>query len=837
MIRRIAFIALGLVFVATGMTTVPAAGAPAACDPFLTNPSYDGTTPTDEQVLGFALGSQEVSVHQSDLFLSAVDSASDRVVTGTAAVSVGGRALRYAIVGSPDRLTPQALADIRAGAAALRDPLLPASEVSDLVAATPTILWVSGNVHGTEESGADASLKVLFELADRSDCVVQSILDDSIVVILPIQNPDGRQAETRRNLYGFDMNRDWFARTQPETDGKLALLRRYPPMLNIDAHEFGSPNYLFPPTADPEYHETPDLVHDWIFDEYSPAIAGEFDREGLRYHHGAPYDFFASIFGDTVPAVGFHAAGMTFEKNDGDPIADRVHQQFIAMWASLFEGSSNAEQRVADWHGSYVEAYQEGLAGTLEPNEVFEPKHSVYQPVPDDLVRSYFLLNDARRATELQLLTRRLQRMDVDVYQLTAPVTVGDYHPYAAAARQRTFPTGTYWIPLAQGQKHWIQSMLHEDSYIPFDVTYDVTAWSNPLLMNLRGGWTGADLSPEVQLVERAREPAPPILDPDAPRVGLFEIPNSTRGFEAAGQARYLFDQVWELPYKEVTAQKIINGLRGVDVLVVPDGYTNYALQALGAKGKKALREWVNAGGRYVGWQGGVEVAVRSGISTVKLSASHTNAPGTLIRVAVDRDSPLAAGLGSSDWVMYSDDNLMATDDAVATYPAPGSRRFGTAGLAQNIDQLTGSAALADEAVGLGRVISFAVDPNFRAWTQGTQRLLWNAITEPIATTTRALPAGATDRAHAERRARAAAAALPHLGSAIRIAVAKADAQATTEVLQTFTTKFVRERLHAGPLFLVENRHDWSMEEHPYFAQLLVELRANGINVRWASIP
>ena len=32
----------------------------------------------------------------------------------------------------------------------------------------------------------------------------------------------------RRNLYGFDMNRDWFARTQPETDGKLEVVRAVP---------------------------------------------------------------------------------------------------------------------------------------------------------------------------------------------------------------------------------------------------------------------------------------------------------------------------------------------------------------------------------------------------------------------------------------------------------------------------------------------------------------------------------------------------------------------------------------------------------------------------------
>ncbi|HVQ86734.1 MAG TPA: M14 family zinc carboxypeptidase, partial [Actinomycetes bacterium] len=198
MIRRIAAIAVGVGLVAAGVTAVPAAGAPATCDPFLTPADYKGATPTAKDVLGFDLGSQDVTVGQAAKFMGAVDAASDRVVTGTAATSVGGRPLEYAIVGSPDRVTPAALAEIRQGAASLRDPLLPASDVKTLTAEQPAILWLSGNVHGNEPSGADASLKALYELADRSDCVVDQILDEAIVVILPIQNPDGRQAGTRR---------------------------------------------------------------------------------------------------------------------------------------------------------------------------------------------------------------------------------------------------------------------------------------------------------------------------------------------------------------------------------------------------------------------------------------------------------------------------------------------------------------------------------------------------------------------------------------------------------------------------------------------------------------
>ncbi|HVQ88663.1 MAG TPA: hypothetical protein VMT88_10835, partial [Actinomycetes bacterium] len=622
-----------------------------------------------------------------------------------------------------------------------------------------------------------------------------------------------------------------------ETDGKLQLLRKYPPMLYVDAHEFGSQNFLFPPTADPEYHETPDIAHDWIFDEYSPAIATEFDREGLHYHHGAPYDFFASIFGDTVPTVGFHAAGMTFEKDTADRTEDRVHQQFIAMWASLFAGATDARQRVADWHDSYVEAYQEGLAGTLEPNEVFEPKHTVFQQVPDQLVRSYFLLNDTNRQSEIQLLVRRLQRMDVDVYQLSHPLDVGDYHAYAEDGAPKTLPKGTYWIPMAQGQKHWIQAMLQEDSYIPYPVTYDVTAWSNPLLMNLRGGWTGDELTPQAQLVDNVGAVDPPRVPANLPSVGLFEIPNSSRGFESAGQTRYLFDQVWHLPYSKVSTREIVNGLRGIDVLVVPDGYTNYALQALGSKGKRALRQWVNDGGRYIGWQGGTEVAARVGLTTAKLGASHTNAPGSLVRVAVDPASPLADGIGRSVWVMYSDDDKMTSSDAVGHFPDVSSPQFGVSGLAEGMGHLAGSAFMADEAVGRGRTIVFSIDPNFRAWTQGTQRLLWNAITDDSSAGNRAATVGSLARQEAVRSARQAAAQLPQLGTPIRLGVSRADAAVTAALLRSHGAHWVRQRTLGATEFLVANRKDLSMEEHPFAATLLVELRAAGVQLRWATMP
>ena len=255
--------------------------------------------------------------------LAALATDSPRVVTGEAGSSVLGQPLTYAIVGRESRLGATALAALRADVRRLMDPATSATEADTLIAALPAVLWLSGNVHGNEESGADASLRVAYELAAREDCAAARILDNSVVVILPIQNPDGRAAATRRNAYGFDLNRDWFARTQPETDGKLELMRQYPPQLYIDAHEMGSKQFFFPPTADPTYHEVPDATQAWVNQIYSPAISAEFARQKIPYFHGAPYDLYAVEYGDSVSTVGFHAAGMTFEKHNGASIAQR----------------------------------------------------------------------------------------------------------------------------------------------------------------------------------------------------------------------------------------------------------------------------------------------------------------------------------------------------------------------------------------------------------------------------------------------------------------------------------------------------------------------------------
>ena len=195
--------------------------------------------------------------------------------------------------------------------------------------------------------------------------------------------------------------------------------------------------------------------------------------------------------------TGFLGVGMTFEKDNSDPIGKRVRQQFIAVWTSMWALASNKERVLNGWAASYRQAYPRGRPRQARAELGAGARQHGAARVPKQTVRNYFIVPTPGKADEVHNLIRRLQRMDVDVRTLTAPLQVRDYHAYGTkGSRPATLPRGAYWISMAQAQKHWVQAMLGEDSYPPFPYFYDVTAWSLPLLANVSGGRSGAKVHP-----------------------------------------------------------------------------------------------------------------------------------------------------------------------------------------------------------------------------------------------------------------------------------------------------------------------------------------------------
>ena len=137
---------------------------------------------------------------------------------------------------------------------------------------------MAGTVHGNEPAGGDADLRLLRELAGLCH---DPLLRRVVVVVLPDQNPDGRGMRTRVNFNGFDLNRDWLALTQPESQARLRLAAAMPPLAYVDQHEQGGAGFFAPPYSAPFFHELPDAALAAERDIVGPAVRAAFQAQGL----------------------------------------------------------------------------------------------------------------------------------------------------------------------------------------------------------------------------------------------------------------------------------------------------------------------------------------------------------------------------------------------------------------------------------------------------------------------------------------------------------------------------------------------------------------------------
>ena len=212
---------------------------------------YDPSIPTLEDVVGHDFREEITPPDQVVRYFEALaDAAGDRTQLIQYAESWEGRPLIILVIGSPERIA--ALDDVKAGLARLAHPDgLSEADADALIADLPVVTALMHGVHGNEISSSGAAMAEAYHLlAAQGDPTVDMILDESLVLIDPVENPDGRSrfvlqntmararwpneaaysAEHdepwpggRVNHYLFDLNRDLFIQSQPETQGKVDI--------------------------------------------------------------------------------------------------------------------------------------------------------------------------------------------------------------------------------------------------------------------------------------------------------------------------------------------------------------------------------------------------------------------------------------------------------------------------------------------------------------------------------------------------------------------------------------------------------------------------------------
>jgi hypothetical protein len=495
---------------------------------------YRDDVPTFKSVLGYDPGEQLTRYAGLVCYLTALEQSTDRVLLRSYGTTYEGRQQYYLIISDPTNL--ERLEHTKSKIAKLADPrkLNDANEVEEIIADTPAVTWLGANVHGGEHSTMEAAMLVAYHLAAGEDETTKQILDQTIVLIDPLQNPDGRERSVnyfysafgvhlnadanaaehhepwpggRGNHYLFDLNRDWFSMTQQDTVGKVQAYLEWMPQVYADIHEMGHDStYFFAPPAKPINANLPEQTMKW-WQTYGKAIGDAFDKLGFDYFTEEIFDSFFPGYGENWSAFQ-GATGMTFEQASARGLRiqrsdettlqfrDGIWHHFIAAMATCETTAKHRADRLRDFYEYHSTAIAEGQDGEIKA----------------------FIIAPGDREPDVLRLVDHLMRQEIEVHRADVAFTARDVHTYdGELAYEKEFPKGSYIIRLDQPKKRLIQTHFERDAMLDEEFLkaeqerkaskrsseiYDITSWCVPLAQGIDTYWTTAPV-PSVPLVTR----------------------------------------------------------------------------------------------------------------------------------------------------------------------------------------------------------------------------------------------------------------------------------------------------------------------------------------------
>lgn len=448
-----------------------------------------------DEFLGYPLGEQFTPHHKIVSYFQQAAAAMPAMMKLEQYGSTGeGRPLLLAFVASAQNLAR--LEDIRKNNLRLTGMLN--DQPADMNA--PAIVWLSYNVHGNETSSSEVAMKVLYELLNIGNAQTKEYLRNTVVIIDPCINPDGRDRYVnwfmqmkgknanpapnarehsepwpggRYNHYNFDLNRDWAWQTQTETQQRMVQYNRWMPQVHSDYHEQSYNNpYYFAPAAQP-YHE---VITPWQRD-FQVVIgknnAKYFDANGWLYFTKEVFDLFYPSYGDTYPIYN-GSIGMTFEQggggrggsavvtNNGDTLTlkDRIAHHFITTMSTIEMVSKNTVGLLKEFKKFFDDGKNNGVG---------EYKSFVVTDVNTNKINALKRLLDVNGITYGTAAAGSLKGFNYftgkdESFTATNALVISTYQPKGVLAKV----------------------LFEPKSKLIDSATYDITAWALPYVYGLQ---------------------------------------------------------------------------------------------------------------------------------------------------------------------------------------------------------------------------------------------------------------------------------------------------------------------------------------------------------------
>jgi hypothetical protein len=743
--------------------------------------------PDLEQSLGFKPGAERKlpSWKQVTDYFAALDKASPRVSVRTIGKTVLGRPFVVAFIA--DSSTLANLERYRVIQRKLMDPRTRTASDSRerLIEQGKNVILVTSAIHANEVGGYTTPLVLADRLARAESDEARMILANTIIMLVPSQNPDGvdivgdwyrstldtpAEGTNPPVLYhyytGHDNNRDWYAHSQPETRATVdSLYTPWDPQIVNDVHQQGGnvgrifvPPYMDPvePNIDPILTASTNalglqmtwsliqqgktgVANNASYDQWSPA------RQYSLVHRGA------RILTETASARLATSVDVPFDRLS----PSRGYDPKVTSWnfPVLWPGGKWTYADIVDYQVSaswalFTHAARDRRAW-LESYAAMGERALTPRPFGKDAWPTAFVIPKAQtNATSLQRMLWTLQNGQVEIRETTAPVTVAG----------KTYPAGSYAVLTQQPFGGYAKSLLENQKYPnlfeypggPPKRPYDVTAHTLPLLFGVEVA-TVMEAAPTTSgIVARAAWPAfvaPQLSGTSAKRIAIYK---SHAASMDEGWTRWVFD-TYKIPFASLHDKEVrAGGLNAkYDVILLPDQtrqqmtnglgqqYPDSLRGGLGEPGAAALNAFVEAGGTLLAFNDATEYAIEAMKLPVKnalagIRNTEFYAPGSLFAVEVDKTHPLArAFVAPTPAVWFENSPAFDVTDpvrasVVAKYPASGNSLL--SGWLLGPEKVNGKAALVDVTHGKGHVILFGFQPQYRGQTEATYPLIWGAI-------------------------------------------------------------------------------------------------------------
>jgi hypothetical protein len=450
--------------------------------------SFDPLIPLPKQTLGFEIGQRHVRHDQLRQYFSTLAHSSKRIKITTIGQTPQLREQFLVTISSEKNLAN--LDNILVERNAHQKKLL--SNNKNQLEQEPLVLWLSYSVHGDEISGANAAMVVAYYLAASTDKTIETMLDNTIIVLEPSANPDGMDRfvnwvstyrgsasnsdpehiehhqgwiSGRTNHFWFDLNRDWLFLTQQESRHRLKYFHQYQPNVVGDYHEMGAnSSYFFQPGILSRTHPLTPKQNITLTKVLAKYHVKALDKAQRLYFSEEQYDDFFYGKGSTYPDINgsigilFEQAssrGMQQETINGLLTFEFGIQNHVLTSLSTIEGAWQNREELKKYRQNF---YAEAL------KQAKKEKFAGY------------LINESKDDYRLQALLNILTQHQIKAYFLDEDFSYEG---------KKYIAENSYYVPLAQKQYRLIQALFNQETNFVDNTFYDVSGWTIPLAMDI----------------------------------------------------------------------------------------------------------------------------------------------------------------------------------------------------------------------------------------------------------------------------------------------------------------------------------------------------------------